>query len=329
MYALPRPQWDTDRRAKDHADLLAISDGDTLCYTSEGGAFFAPADKESLARLYSDYPDATIISGATDAGLWVTKQHRPLPKIIYTGRVDALKQIAIEGDVMSIGAGVPWAEAGKALENRWPSFAELVRRFGSEQVRNSGTVGGNIANGSPIGDGPPALIALGARVLLRKGDASRSLPLKDFFIAYGRQDRTPGEIVEAIEVPLATRCEELRCYKISKRFDQDISAVCGCFNIRVEDGRVTSARIAFGGMAATPKRAATVESLLLGSAWNLETVERAVAGFEDDYSPIGDMRASAAYRLKAAKNLLIRYFHEREGAAGSIQLAGSLLPVFA
>jgi xanthine dehydrogenase small subunit len=252
-----------------------------------------------------------------------------LPKIIYAGRVDGLKQITIGNGVLKIGAGATWAEAKRALEGRWPSFGELVRRFGSEQVRSTGTVGGNIANGSPIGDGPPALIALGSRLVLRKGETGRSLPLEDFFIAYGKQDRSPGEIVEAIEIPLSTSPEELGCYKISKRFDQDISAVCGCFNIRLKDGDVEDARICFGGMAATPKRAFAVERFLTGSAWTLEIVERALAGFETDYTPIGDMRASASYRMKAAKNLLLKYFHERTGNGSSIQLAGSLLPAFA
>jgi xanthine dehydrogenase small subunit len=325
MYEMPQPAWDTDRRAGDKANLLSVRDAGTLNYSYEGASFFAPAGKDELCRLYNDNPDATLVSGATDAGLWVTKQHRSLPKIIYTGRVGGLKQIATENGVLRIGAAVTWTEAKRALEGHWPSFGELVRRFGSEQVRSSGTVGGNIANGSPIGDGPPALIALNSRVLLRKGEAGRSLPLEDFFIAYGKQNRSPGEIVEAIEVPLSTKPEELSCYKISKRFDQDISAVCGCFNIRLKDGYVEDAHICFGGMAPTPKRAIAVEKLLIGSAWSLGAVEEAAAGFETDYTPISDMRASASYRMKAAKNLLLRYFHERTGDAGSIQLAGSLL----
>jgi xanthine dehydrogenase small subunit len=326
MYKLPRPGWDAERRANDRANLLSIRDAGPLSYSHKGVSFLAPASKDEFCRLYDDNPDATLVSGATDVGLWVTKQHRSLPKIIYTGRVDGLKQITTEDGVLIIGAGVTWAEAKRALEGRWPSFAELARRFGSEQVRSSGTVGGNIANGSPVGDGAPALIALGSRVVLRKGETGRSLPLEDFFIAYGEQDISPGEIVEAIEIPLSTSPEELGCYKISKRFDQDVSAVCGCFNIRLKDGYVETACICFGGMAATPKRAFAVERLLTDSAWTLEIVEQALAGFETDYAPISDMRASASYRMKAAKNLLLRYFHERTGNAGSIQLAGSLLP---
>jgi xanthine dehydrogenase small subunit len=329
MYEMARPVWDAERREGDRVHLLSIQDEGTLNYAHEGASFLTPTSKDELCRLYSENPDATLISGATDVGLWVTKQHHSLPKIIYTGRVNSLKQIVTENGVLRIGAAVTWREAKKVLESRWPSFGELLRRFGSEQVRNGATIGGNIANGSPIGDGPPALIALGSRVLLRKGETSRSLPLEDFFIAYGKQDRAPGEIVEAIEVPLSASSEELGCYKISKRFDQDISAVCGCFNIRLKDGYVEAARICFGGMAPVPGRAIAVEGVLIGTAWTLATVERALAGFEADYTPIGDMRASACYRMKTAKNLLVRYFYERTGYASSIQLAGSLLPAFA
>jgi xanthine dehydrogenase small subunit len=329
MYELGRPAWDAERRAGDLANLLSIRDAGTLSYAHEGASFLAPASKDELCRLYNGDPEATLVSGATDVGLWVTKQHRPLPKVIYTGRVDGLRQITTGNGVLKIGAAVAWTEARKVLEGRWPSFGELVRRFGSEQVRNSGTVGGNIANGSPIGDGSPALIALGSRVLLRKAEAARALPLEEFFIAYGKQDRSPGEIVEAIEVPLSASPEELGCYKISKRFDQDISAVCGCFYVRLNDGSVKDARICFGGMAPTPRRAITVERLLMGSAWTLRTMEEAAVGFEADYTPINDMRASASYRMRIAKNLLLRYFHERANSACSTQLAGSLYPAFA
>jgi xanthine dehydrogenase small subunit len=329
MYNLPRPEWDMKRRQDDVSKLSSIDFPGTLTYTETTGSFHAPSNAGELCRIYEENPDATIVSGATDVGLWVTKQHRILPKIIYTGRVTDLQTISESDGVLKIGAGVSWADAKAAVDRRWPSFGELVRRFGSEQVRNSGTVGGNIANGSPIGDGSPALIALGAKVRLRKGDASRQMPLEDFFIAYGKQNRSPGEIVEEIEIPLTTSADEFRCYKISKRFDQDISAICGCFNIKIRDGFVESARICFGGMAATPKRAITVEALLKGSPWTPQAVEAAARGFETDYAPISDARASAPYRMKAAKNLLLRYFHERSGAAGATQLAGSLIPAFA
>jgi xanthine dehydrogenase small subunit len=187
----------------------------------------------------------------------------------------------------------------------------MLRRYGATQVRNAATIGGNIANGSPIGDGPPALIALGATLHLRKGDGRRSIPLEDFFLDYRKQDRQPGEFVEAVSIP--RQPDRLRCYKLTKRFDQDISALCGCFNITVEADRVTAARIAFGGMAGIPKRAAAVEATLTGRPWTLATVSTALPSVARDFTPMSDMRASADYRLAAAQNLLLRYFHEDQG----------------
>jgi xanthine dehydrogenase small subunit len=193
-----------------------------------------------------------------------------------------------------------------------PALAELLRRFASEQVRAAATIGGNIANGSPNGDAPPALIALGARLALRKGAARREIALEDFFLDYGRQDRAKGEFVEAVTIPAAA--PGLACYKLSKRFDQDISAVCGCFNLALEGSEITSARIAFGGMAGVPKRARAVEAALLGRAFTRETVEAALPAFAEDFTPLSDMRASAGYRLETAANMLLRYFLERTGA---------------
>jgi xanthine dehydrogenase small subunit len=197
-----------------------------------------------------------------------------------------------------------------------PSFGELLRRYASEQVRNAATIGGNIANGSPIGDGPPALIALGATLHLRRGDEMRSLPLEEFFLDYRKQDRQAGEFVAGVSFP--DHAPGLRCYKISKRFDQDISAVCGCFNVTVEAGRVTTARIAFGGMAGIPKRAALAEAALVGQPWTLATAEAAARAMAGDFTPLSDMRASAAYRLTTAQNLMIRYFHDLQGVPVSV-----------
>ncbi len=212
---------------------------------------------------------------------------------------------------MRIGAGVTISALLAAMRPLHPSFAELLRRYASVQVRNAATIGGNIANGSPIGDGPPALIALGAMLHLRRGDQRRDMPLEDFFLDYRKQDRRPGEFVEAVSIP--TSAPALRCYKLSKRFDQDISAVCGCFNVTIKKGRVSAARIAFGGMAGIPKRAPAVEAALIGQAWTLETVHAARSAFAQDFTPMSDMRASAAYRAETAGNMLIRYFHDLDG----------------
>ena len=206
------------------------------------------------------------------------------------------------------------------LAARWPDFGEVMRRFGSLQVRSSGTICGNIANGSPIGDLPPMLIALSAAVELTAGTTRRRLPLEAFFRDYGVQDRQTGEFVSAILLPLAP-ATHLRCYKISKRFDQDISAVMGAFNITVADDVIISARLAFGGMAATPKRATHAEAALQGAPFTEASFRAAAAHMADDFTPISDMRASAAYRLQVARNLVVKYGLDLTGA-GSVRLAG-------
>jgi xanthine dehydrogenase small subunit len=315
MRGLPRPAADEERIGRDRDLLSAIVHDETVAVEHEERRFFSPATLDDFAEACQRFPDAHIVSGATDVGLWVTKQHRELRTLISTARVPELRELRQEGDVLHIGAGLTWSELIGPLGRHFPDFAELLRRFGSVQVRNAATIGGNIANGSPIGDGPPALMALGARLVLRKGAERRTVPLEDFFLAYGRQDRQPGEFVGAVEVPLQADPGQLKCYKISKRFDQDISAVCGCFNLGIEGGHVVSARIAFGGMAPTPKRATAVETALTGKPWTLGTVTAALPAFEEDFSPISDMRASAAYRAVIAKNLLLRYFHETQRSA--------------
>ena len=281
-----------------------------------GPAPFAPTSSDDLAAWYAAHPDATLIAGATDVGLWVTKQLRDLPEVAFLHACADLQRIERDGDRLRIGAGVTIAALRKAVAGTHPAFAELLRRFASEQVRQAATVGGNIANGSPIGDTPPALIAMGALLHLRKGETRREIPLEDFFLDYGKQDRAKGEFVEAVTIPASV--PGLACYKLSKRFDQDISAVCGCLSITVEGGKIANARIAFGGMAGIPKRAMAVEAALTGKDWTLTTVTAALPALAEDFTPMTDMRASATYRLEAAQNMLIRYFHERAGQAVSV-----------
>ena len=202
-----------------------------------------------------------------------------------------------------------------ALGARWPDFGELIRRLGSVQIRNSGTIGGNVANGSPIGDSMPALIALGAEVVLRKGSARRSMALEDFYLDYRKTALEPGEFVELIRVPLPEAERQFRCYKISKRFDQDISALLGAFDIQLAKGRVADVRIAYGGMAAIPKRATECEQALRGRPWTEATIARGREALAREFAPISDMRASATYRLLAAQNLLTKFHVETSAPA--------------
>ncbi len=294
--------------------LAALDDGADVFIGTPQSFLARPATPETLARLAAENPDATIVSGATDVGLWITKQLRQLPKIILTGGVKPLHAVTDHNDHISIGAAATYAEATPALGGIDPDIAEVLRRLGSTQVRASGTVGGNIANGSPIGDTPPMLIALGASLTLRHGDTERTLPLEDFFIAYGRQDRKPGELVWRIGVPKLKPGEAFRAYKISKRFDQDISAVMAAFKFALDGRRIASARIAFGGMAATPKRGKGAETVLAGALLDQPaTWEKAIAAIAEDFQPISDMRASAAYRMDVAQGLLRKALMEVAG----------------
>lgn len=269
---------------------------------------YRPRDGDELAAIYAAHPDATLVAGATDVGLWVTKGLRDLGTVIFLNGCSDLKAIEIGEDRVRIGAMADMNAMRAAIAPLHPSYGELIRRYASLQVRGAATVGGNIANGSPIGDNPPALIALGATLHLRRGESRREMPLEAFFLEYGRQDREAGEFVEAVSFP--RRPDRLKCYKLSKRFDQDISAVCGCFNVTVTDGTVKAARIAFGGMAGTPKRASAVEAALTGQPWTAGTIAAAQAGFDADFTPMDDMRASALYRLETARAMLARYFAE-------------------
>ena len=298
------------------AALAALVDDRDVFIGDEASFFAAPASLDSLAALYARFPDATLVGGATDVGLWVTKQLRDLKRVIWLGRVVGLDDIGESADgALSIGAGVTLADAMPQLGAIHADLGELLRRFGSTQVRASGTVGGNIANGSPIGDLAPALIALGGRVVLRHGDKTRALPLEDFFIAYGKQDRGPGEFVVAVEAPPLAPHQHYIAFKVSKRFDEDISAVmlAACFNL---DGRkIVSARVACGGMAATPKRAAKAERALAGACLDEPASWRfAREAISEDFIPLTDMRATAAYRMTVATNLLEKALIELSGA---------------
>lgn len=302
--------------------LRSIQVDGTIEIEHESGKAFAPQSVDELARIYVANPAAALIAGATDVGLWVTKQHRSLPTVIFLNRVRELARMENRDGALHIGATVTYSDAFDTIAQIFPDVGELMRRIGAVQVRNAGTIGGNVANGSPIGDMPPALIALGATVVLRKGDVRREVPVEDFFIAYGKQDRAPGEFVEGIRIPIGDNGSRLRCYKISKRFDQDISALCGCFNISVEHDAVRSARIAFGGMAEIPKRARAVEAALHGKPWTRASVEVAMEAFATDFTPISDMRASANYRSRTAQNLLLKYFLESESPSSETRIVG-------
>jgi xanthine dehydrogenase small subunit len=294
--------------------IRALNDGSRVEIGQGVARVIVPASLDDFAAVYEANPEATIVAGSTDVGLWVTKFMRDIGPAIFIGHLQELRRIAENDSELRFYAGVSYSEALPTLKAHFPQMGELWSRIAGEQVRNMGTIGGNIANGSPIGDTPPPLIALGAKLHLRRGEHRREIRLEDYFLAYGKQDRQPGEFVESVTIPYLPAGEQFAVYKVSKRRDEDISALCGAFRVFVNDaGVVGMARIAFGGMAATPKRANGVEAALIGRPWTGETIDAAVAAFEEDYQPISDMRASAEYRLLTAQNLLRRFFLETTG----------------
>ncbi len=300
--------------------LRSIARRDTLALEHDGRRFFAPRTVDALAELVERHPEAHLLAGGTDLGLWVTKQHRRLDTLIHLGGVEGLDAIAVTDTHLEIGAAVTYADAEAALTTRYADFAELLRRLGSVQVRNLGTIGGNIANASPIGDTPPALMALGASLVLRQGAARRELPLDDFFLDYRKTALRRGEFIERVRVPLPDARRRFRVYKVAKRFDQDISAVCGAFSLVLERGRVADIRLCYGGMAAVPKRAAACEQALIGRSWTEATVAAALPVLDDCFAPISDMRASGTYRRLVARNLLRKFQLETAGRPGATRL---------
>jgi xanthine dehydrogenase small subunit len=311
MHELREGDHFSDREAETIAQLKAFDGGDDrLAFAHNGKRYFAPRRIEDLAALCEQFPDACLLAGGTDVGLWVTKQHRDLDTLIYVSAVEEMKRLEATDGHLEVGAAVTYTDAMAAVGARWPDFGELIRRLGSVQIRNSGTIGGNVANGSPIGDSMPALIALGAELVLRKGVGRRTLPLEDFYLDYRRTALRPGEFVEQIRVPLPQPGQQFRCYKISKRFDQDISALLGAFHVVLDEGKVADIRIAYGGMAAIPKRARRCEQALRGRPWTETTVARGRAALAEEFEPISDMRASAEYRLLAGQNLLTKFYVE-------------------
>ena len=306
MFDLPAAPLDT---APARIALEAMRSEDTFRYATAGGELIAPKTLGAFAAERLANPEARLLAGSTDIGLWVNKIFRPLPSLLYIGDVDALKRIEAKDGLLSIGAGASLEEAWRALVGHWSTLTDVWLRFAGVPLRHAGTMGGNVANGSPIGDSAPVLMALDASLVLRQGERIRRVALADFYTGYMQSRLERGEFVQAIEVPLDSG-NEVRAYKISKRFDCDISAVCAGLAIGLDGEGVSAVRFAFGGMAATVKRAAQAEAVVLGQPWTKATLRDAQQALAVDFAPLSDMRASAAYRLQVAQNLLRRLWLE-------------------
>jgi xanthine dehydrogenase small subunit len=282
-------------------------------HETEGQVFHVPDTLAELTRLRAAHPDAMLLSGGTDLGLSVSKGRERPAVVIHTAQVAELAEIEETDDALILGAGVSYTRALPYIDRLYPSFAEMIRRIGSRQIRNLGTIGGNIGNASPIGDTPPCLIALEATLTLASTDGEREIPIEDFFLDYRKTDLKPGEVIRSIRIPKLTDGQSFRTYKVSKRYDQDISAVIGGFRLTLAGDKVTDARIAYGGMAATPKRAPAVEAALTGAAWSEDAASAAGAKISEDYAPLTDHRATAEYRSRVAANLCTRLYRDLAG----------------
>ena len=308
MEELPRQDFDKNALLE---LLKTLERTEALDYVHAGQHFYAPRTLAELIELRHTHPQACLLAGGTDIGIWVTKQFRDLGHIIYLGKVAELHQIHEINGMLDIGAAVSLDDAYRQICQHYPNeLKDLWQRFASLPIRHAGTLGGNVANGSPIGDSMPWLIALGSRIVLHGANGERELALEDFYLGYQKKDLQEDEVVTAVRIPLSKENFIFRTYKLAKRFDQDISAVCAAFSADLIDGNLSNARVAFGGMAATPRRASHTENALNQQVWNETTLNAAMKALKEDYAPLSDMRASAQYRLETAQNLLRRFWLE-------------------
>ncbi|MGH6647602.1 xanthine dehydrogenase small subunit [Aquabacterium sp.] len=319
MFDAPRVAFDpapalAALKALDARDETFVHEAPEAGHPTRRARFVAPMTLSELARWRLQMPQARMLAGSTDVGLWVTKQMKPLGDILYLGRVKALKSIEVSSTGLTIGAAASLEDAWAAIVQHVPALREIWLRFASPPVRHAGTLGGNLANGSPIGDSAPMLLALNADVTLRQGERQRTLPLSAFYLDYMKNALEPGEFLQSMHIPLPKADDIVRGYKISKRRDSDISAVCAGLMLRLEGEVIAEARLGWGGMAATAKRAALTEAALVGQPWTKATLRRAQAALAQDFQPMTDLRASQGYRSRVAANLLERFWLETRPA---------------
>lgn len=310
-------------RAELEGLLRSIAREETMVLEHGGRRFLAPRTIEALVALLERHPEAHLLAGGTDVGLWVSKEHRSLETLVWVGAIEELARVNDGETHLEIGAAATYADLQPLLAEHYPALGALIRRIGSNQIRNLGTLGGNLANGSPVADMSPSLLALDASLILRRGGERRELPLCDFFLGYRKTALQPGEFLERVRLPVRSPGRQYRVYKLSKRFDQDISTVCGAFSVELEQDRVSQIRIAYGGMAAIPTRARNCETALVGRPWTEAVVMEALPVLDAELTPISDLRASAGYRRLVARNLLRKFQLETGGtaAAGHRRLA--------
>lgn len=301
-----------DRARQQTIATLDTITKDTMAELTHGSEqAFSPTSLSQLSELMIDNPKARIVAGGTDIVLEITQMHKTLGTIVYVGNVPELQTIEETDNEFIIGAALPYSEFTPHLAAHYPELGDMIGRIGSLQIRNQGTLGGNVGNASPIGDMPPALIALNAQLNLRCGDESRQILAEDYFVDYKVTSQKPSEFIESIVVPKpCSSAQYFKVYKISKRVDDDISAVLTVFNLTIENNVITQGRVAFGGMAGIPARGKHCENALIGQTFNQATIDNAKAQLTNDFTPMSDVRASKDYRMTVAQNLLQKAFIE-------------------
>ncbi|UJF20084.1 xanthine dehydrogenase small subunit [Vibrio sp. SS-MA-C1-2] len=300
-------------------DRLIDIDKQPASLAYKGLKAFIPRTIDELSQLYQQNPKAKLLAGGTDLSLEVTQFHREIKTLISVNQVDEMKTCRESEHALHLGSNTTISDAYSLLTQHFPDLKELLHRFASLQVRNQGTIGGNIANASPIGDMPPILLSLDAEVKLRQGDKARTIPLSEYFITYKVTSLKESEFIEEIVIPKPEENANFNVYKLSKRLDDDISAVCGAFNLHIENNKIVRARIAFGGMAGIPQRAVNCEKILTGASWSNETIEKGMAALKTDFKPLDDFRASSEYRTLTSINMLRRYFIELNNQNNKIE----------
>jgi len=313
-------QFDQDKLATIKQLKTIAKQQETVVLHNNGKSLYLPNTLVKLAQLVEQYPQAKLLAGGTDLALSVTQNMAQIQTMISMGNVNELAQINETADVLSIGAMVSYQDSHQLLTQHYPEFGQMLYRLGSTQVRNSGTLGGNVGNASPIGDTPPVLIALGAKLVLRKGQGTREISVEDYFVDYKVTKLEPGEFIQSIEIPKATSKKYLKVFKISKRLDDDISTVLACFCVEFSKQKVADIKVAFGGMAGIPKRAFACEKMLMGKAPTDQNISLAMMALATDFSPLSDVRASSKYRMQVAKNLVRKCFYELEQTHASTRI---------
>lgn len=269
-----------------------------------------PASRQEMAKLLAQYPEARLVAGSTDLALEITQMQKQMANLVSTTRIPELNVLQIRNNALHIGAAVTYSRLEPILLKHFPELKELLHRLGSLPIRNQGTMGGNIANASPIGDTPPALLALQAKITLDNGSETRKLPLADFFLDYKKTVLQPGEWLQDIIIPLPTKNSIRRAYKISKRIEDDISAVCAVFNLELEGGKVKSLKTGFGGVAGVPASCNALEDAVIGQPWDIKTMQTGKRVLANAFSPLSDVRSSEEYRNKMLENLWQRFWLE-------------------